>query len=235
MCGFVAVFLPDQRRVDAGLLARATDQLEHRGPDGHGTFTAPGCGLGHRRLAIIDLEGGAQPLSGRDERVQIAFNGEVYNYRSVKADLPGPWRTNSDTEVFLRAYEEGGLDGLAPLNGMWGAAIWDGRRQQLVVIRDRLGIKPVYHAPLAGGGHAFASEIRALLQFPGVQTDLDLTAVDDLLTYRFVPAPHTLYTGVRKLPPGHAAIVSQSGLQTKRYWRHVPRPRPVDDEEAGGG
>ena len=217
MCGFVAVFLPDRQPVDAGLVAEMTDSLAHRGPDGRGTFVTPGCGLGHRRLAIIDLQGGAQPLAGRDERVQIVFNGEVYNYRAARSTLPGPWRTNSDTEVFLRAYEQGGRAGLTPLNGMWGAAIWDGRHDELVVIRDRLGIKPVYHAALPGGGHAFASEIRALLKLPGVGTDLDLAALNYLLTYRFVPAPHTIYAGIRKLPPEHTAFVSQSGLRTKKY------------------
>lgn len=232
MCGFVAVFLPGRAPVEAALLDRMTDCLAHRGPDGRGTFTAPGVGLGHRRLSIIDLEGGHQPIAGLDERVQIVFNGEAYNYADVRKRLPGPWRTKSDTEVFLRAYETGGLRGLSDVVGMWGAAIWDGRTGELVVVRDRLGVKPVYHAELQGGGHAFASELRALLEHPGVDRRLDLVALDQLLTYRFVPGPRTLFRGIRKLLPGRAAIVSEKGLTVERWWAPEPHGDVWTDDTA---
>jgi asparagine synthase (glutamine-hydrolysing) len=226
------VFRAGRAPVDPATLDRATDRLAHRGPDGRGTFHAPGVGLGHRRLSIIDLEGGQQPLFGADERLAVVFNGEVYNYKAVRAGLPGPWRTASDTEVFLRSYEVRGLAGLTPLVGMWGAAIWDGRTETLVVLRDRLGVKPVYYAALPDGGYAFASELRALLAFPGVATDVDPEALEQLLTYRYVPGPRTLLSGVKKLLPGHAAEVSAAGLRLTRYWAPRPAPRPYGDREA---
>ncbi len=232
MCGFVAIFRPERAPVAPELLNRMTDKLAHRGPDGRGIFIEPGIGLGHRRLAIIDVEGGKQPLKGADPRVVVAFNGEVYNYQQVKANLPGPWRTASDTEVFLRAYETEGIDGFCQLVGMWGAAIWDGRDESLVVVRDRLGIKPVYHAALPDGGHAFASELRALLQIPEVATDLDPVALEQLLTYRYVPAPRTLLSGIRKLLPGEALKVTKDGVRSVPYWKSRPKPDPVSDLEA---
>lgn len=232
MCGFVAIRLPNGGRVDPDLLDRMTDSIAHRGPDGRGTVVKPGCGLGHRRLAIIDLEGGDQPIRGKDDRVFIVYNGEVYNYREVRRELSGPWRTSSDTEVFLRSYEERGLSGLESMVGMWGAAIWDGRTNELVVIRDRLGVKPVYYAELSGGGFAFASEIRALLEHPEVRAEIDQVALDQLLTYRYVPAPRTGFAGIKKLPAGHAAVVGERGLSLVRWWAPRPDPKPMPDDEA---
>jgi asparagine synthase (glutamine-hydrolysing) len=232
MCGFVALFAPRGGRIDPPLLDRMTDSLAHRGPDGRGTRVNPGCGLGHRRLSIIDLAGGDQPIRGKDDRVLIVYNGETYNYREVKETLPGPWRTNSDTEVFLRSYEERGISGFEPLVGTFGAAIWDGRRNELVVVRDRLGIKPVYYVELPGGGYAFASEIRALLLHPEVKRKIDPIALDQLLTYRYVPAPRTTFEGIRKLPPGHVAIASDRGLELVRWWSPRPDPKPLPDDEA---
>lgn len=206
--------------------------MSHRGPDGRGTFLAEGVGLGHRRLSIIDLDGGAQPLFGHDERLAITFNGEVFNYQEARAGLPGPWKTKSDTEVFLRAYEVRGIEGLDALTGMWGAAIWDGRDRKLVVIRDRLGKKPVYYARLKDGGYVFASELRALLQHREVSRETDPTALDQLLTYRYVPAPRTMFAGIKKLPPGHVAIASDAGLKIVRYWSPRPAQTKIDDREA---
>ncbi|MBK8013073.1 MAG: asparagine synthase (glutamine-hydrolyzing) [Deltaproteobacteria bacterium] len=231
MCGFVALFQNSRRPVDPALLDRMTDSIAHRGPDGRGVLLAPGCGLGHRRLAIIDLEGGIQPLQGRDPRVSIVFNGEAYNYQALFPDLPGPWRTQSDTEVFLRVYEERGIDGLRDVVGMWGAAIWDGRSEQLVVVRDRLGVKPVYYAQTSDG-YVFASEIRALLEHPEVSRTLDPIALDQLLTYRFVPAPRTLFVSVKKLPPGHVAIVRNKHFELRRYWNPTTAQQRWTEEEA---
>ncbi|MEQ9500478.1 MAG: asparagine synthase (glutamine-hydrolyzing) [Deltaproteobacteria bacterium] len=232
MCGFVALFLPGRRPVDPRVLDGMTDAMRHRGPDGRGVHAGPGFGLGHRRLAIIDLDGGAQPLLGADDRVAVTFNGEIYNYRALRDGLDGPWRTHSDTEVFLRTYETHGVAGLDRLVGMWGAAIWDGRHERLVVSRDRLGIKPVYYVALQGGGFAFASEIRALLAHPDVHAELDPSALDELLTYRYVPAPHTIFAGIKKLLPGHYAIADANGLKITRYWNVLPAPRPLSDDEA---
>ncbi len=231
MCGFVALFVPGARP-DAELIQKMTDALAHRGPDGHGMLIGDGFALGHRRLAIIDLEGGHQPLFGLDERMAIVFNGEAYNYQSLQPQLPGPWRTRSDTEVFLRAYETHGIAGLTPLVGMWGAAIWDGRHHELAVFRDRLGVKPVYWAALAGGGWAFASEIKALLQHPGVDRRLDAVALEQLLTYRYVPGPRTPFVGIKKLLPGHWARANSRGLHLERYWAPMPSPASISDHEA---
>jgi asparagine synthase (glutamine-hydrolysing) len=233
VCGFVAIYRPQGAPIDAALLDRMTDAMAHRGPDGRGTFRTAGCGLGHRRLAIIDLEGGAQPLFSPSGELAIVFNGEAYDYRALRETLPGPWMTRSDTEVFLRAYELEGLAGISKLSGMWGAAIWDGRKQELAVIRDRLGKKPVYYAELSAGGFAFASEIRALLLHPEIAREIDPDALDQLLTYRYVPAPRTLLRRIKKLPPGHAAFVSdRSGLRIERWWGPVPRIRQLTDRDA---
>jgi asparagine synthase (glutamine-hydrolysing) len=232
VCGFVAIYRPQGAPIDAALLDRMTDALAHRGPDGRGTHRTEGCGLGHRRLAIIDLEGGSQPIFSRSGELAIVFNGEAYNYKEVKRDLPGPWSTESDTEVFLRAFEVHGLPGLARLAGMWGAAIWDDKKHELAVIRDRLGKKPVYYAKLADGGYAFASEIRALLLHPDVPRDIDHDALDQLLTYRYVPAPRTLFAAIRKLPPGHAAFADDRGLRIVRYWAPAPSVQAMSDAEA---
>lgn len=232
MCGIVAIFRPGGAPIDPALLDRMTDAIAHRGPDGRGTWTTAGCGLGHRRLSIIDLEGGAQPLFGADERIAITFNGEVFNYQEARTHLSGPWKTKSDTEVFLRAYEERGIEGLQLLTGMWGAAIWDGRTKRMVVMRDRLGKKPIYYAALKDGGYAFASELRALLEHPDVTREVDTTALDQLLTYRYVPSPRTMFAGIKKLPPGHVAIASDTGLKITRYWSPRPTPRAYTDREA---
>jgi asparagine synthase (glutamine-hydrolysing) len=232
MCGFVAIFRPGRAPIDPSLLDRMTDAMAHRGPDGRGTFIAEGVGLGHRRLSIIDLEGGAQPLFGADERLAITFNGEVFNYREAREKLPGPWKTKSDTEVFLRAYEKLGIEGLELLTGMWGAAIWDGRDKKMIVVRDRLGKKPVYYAKLDDGGYAFASELRALLLHPDVARELDPTALDQLLTYRYVPAPRTMFKTIKKLQPGHVAVASDTGLKIIKYWSPKPEQKKIDDREA---
>jgi asparagine synthase (glutamine-hydrolysing) len=232
VCGFVSLFAPRGGAIDRELLDRMTDTLAHRGPDGRGTHVDPGCGLGHRRLSIIDLAGGDQPIRGRDDRVLIVYNGEAYNYRELRGSLPGPWRTNSDTEVFLRSYEEHGIPGLQPIVGMFGAAIWDGRKNEMVVIRDRLGVKPVYYVELSGGRYAFASEIRALLAHPEVERKIDPVALDQLLTYRYVPAPLTTFSGIKKLPAGHVAIARDSGLELVRWWAPRPEPVAIPDEEA---
>jgi asparagine synthase (glutamine-hydrolysing) len=235
MCGFVAVFRPQGAPIEAALLDRMTDAMAHRGPDGRGTFRTAGCGLGHRRLAIIDLDGGMQPLFSPGGELAIVFNGEAYDYQALRKELPGPWITKSDTEVFLRAYETQGLKGIARLSGMWGAAIWDGRKNELCVVRDRLGKKPVYYARLSGGGYAFASEIRALLLHPDVERRIDPDALDQLLTYRYVPGPRTMLAGVNKLLPGHAAFVTEQGLRIERWWAPIPRPQrytATDAEDA---
>ncbi len=231
MCGFVAAFLPKRATINRRHLETATDALAHRGPDGRGIWTAPGVGLGHRRLAIIDIAGGAQPFVDPSGDVCV-FNGEVYNYRAARHGLPGPWRSESDTEVFLRAVSTDRAQGLFRLNGMWGSAVWLSNERKLAVIRDRMGIKPVYYAELNGGGVVFASEIRALLEFDGVDKQLDVDALEQLLCYRYVPTPRTLFRGVKKLRPGHIAWVDEGGLKFEAYDQVTPHVEKWSDIEA---
>jgi asparagine synthase (glutamine-hydrolysing) len=219
-----------------------SDSLVHRGPDGEGAcFAATRDGayrlaLGHRRLAIIDLAGGDQPMAAAGGDVVVAYNGEIYNFaelRDVLSAAGHAFRTRSDTEVLLEAYKHWGDDFLHRLRGMFAFALWDRRRERLLLARDRFGEKPlfVFAAP---GLVAFASELKALLVLPGMARRLDLDAVGAYLAYRYVPSPATLVCGVRKLPPGHCAAWEGGALRQWRYYTPPdarppqPRPRPKD-------
>jgi asparagine synthase (glutamine-hydrolysing) len=206
MCGLAGIF--DSRggsEVDRALLARMTDSLVHRGPDDSGYHLAPGLGLGHRRLSIIDLHGGRQPLFNEDRSVVVVYNGEIYNYRELAAELARRghvFRTESDTEVIVHGWEEWGPDCVEKFRGMFAFALWDQGQETLFLARDRLGIKPLYHAALADGRLIFGSELKALLRHPGVTREIDPEAVEDYFAYGYVPDPKTIYRGVAKLAPG---------------------------------
>lgn len=209
---------------DQGLLNRMCSALRHRGPDDMGFFldNDQRVGLGHTRLSIIDLEGGHQPLSNEDESIWITYNGEIYNYRELKHDLVAKghsFRTNSDTEVIVHLYEDYGRDCLRFLNGMFAFALWDRRNRQLFLARDRLGVKPLIFAEI-GNGFFFASEHKALIQAIPNPT-LDHQTIADYLTFSFIPAPATVYTEMRKLPPGCMMTVSSSGVNVEKYWRVI--------------
>ncbi len=197
-------------------LEAMTGALAHRGPDGAGTFYDPAAGiaLGHRRLSIIDVEGGSQPIPGADGRSQVILNGEIYNYRELRSELEGrgrAFRTRSDTEVILAGYEAWGLEVLRRLNGIYAFAIWDARERRLVVARDPVGVKPVYWREHAGCV-AFASEVRALLRLPWPRPGLDPAALGRYLAFRYVPSPLTLYSGIRRLPPGGLLLADPGGV-----------------------
>ncbi len=216
--------------------------IRHRGPDGEGTFFDVqgewNVALGHRRLAIIDLEAGAQPMSNPQRDVHLTYNGEVYNFRSLRRDLEArgsSFSTRSDTEVVLRQYEAHGVGGVEALDGMFAFAIWDARRRRLVLARDRVGIKPLYYAPLPAGGVAFASELSALL----LALAPAALSVDALVSYFFsdyVHAPGAIVHGVRKLPPGHTLVWEDGRLgEPRAYWRvpvSGPPPRATDEDLA---
>ena len=232
MCGITgAIWTNPKRAIDASTLRKMTDVLRHRGPDDDGSYTnefclrppyepMPGVALGFRRLSIIDLEGGHQPMSNEDGTVWVVFNGEIYNYPALRRRLDGAghsFRTNSDTETIVHLYEDEGLDFVQHLNGMFAIAIWDARERRLVLVRDRIGQKPlVYrHEP---GRLLFASELKSLLQVADVPREIDAGAIDDYLTYQYIPHPKTIFTGIRKLPPGHLAVYQDDKLEVRPYW-----------------
>ncbi len=220
--------------IDARVLERMTAALAHRGPDGEGYFHAAGpagASLGHRRLAVIDLAGGRQPMTSADGRWTIVYNGEIYNFRELRSQLEGcgaVFRTKSDTEVLLEAWAQWGVDALERLRGMFAFAIWDGRERALWLVRDRLGIKPLYYTT-AGGRLLFGSEIKALLAHPAVSRRLRTSAVDDYLAYLYVPAPQTIFEGIEELPPAHWLRYANGLTEVRCYWQ--ARPLPAGEEQ----
>jgi asparagine synthase (glutamine-hydrolysing) len=207
-----------------GFLDLARRLLGHRGPDADGEWreTASGLGFAHTRLAIIDLSpGGAQPMVSDCGRYVITYNGEIFNYRELRAELEGmgePFRSQSDTEVLLYLLRREGVDGIRKLVGMFAFALWDRERQELLLARDRLGVKPLVYAPLATGHLAFASEIATLRAHPGVDVGLDREALSEYLACLYVPAPRTIHAGIRKLPPGHVLRWRRGTTTVERYW-----------------
>lgn len=221
MCGLCGVLNFDgQAPVDQEGLAAMTATLHKRGPDDLGFYCSGPVGLGHRRLSIIDLTTGHQPLSNEDGTIWIVYNGELYNYQEIRADLAKAghrFATQSDTEVIVHAYEEYGEACLKGMNGMFAFAIWDSRRGRLLLARDRLGIKPLYYARLP---HCFlfGSELKALLAHPQFEPTLDITALNLYLSLEYVPTPHSILAGVKKLPPGHFLVVESENTRLERYW-----------------
>ncbi len=198
--------------------------LAHRGPDGEGFYTDGPVGFGHRRLSIIDVSGGAQPLSNEDQTVWITFNGEIYNFKSLVHELETrghAFRTRSDTEVIVHGYEEWGDDVVLRLNGIFAFGLWDARKRRLLLARDHLGVKPLYYY-CDEDRLIFASELKALLLHPCVDPRMDLEGLDLALAYGFIPSPYTLFQDVRKLGPGHRLKVETGRVTTERYWHPVP-------------
>jgi asparagine synthase (glutamine-hydrolysing) len=222
MCGIAGYASRTGAPVDAGTLQRMTRVLAHRGPDGEGTVCRGAVGLGHRRLAIIDLTTGAQPMANSAATVWITFNGEIYNFRELRTELEArgfTFRTTSDTEAILHGYEAYGVDIVRRLRGMFAFAIWDERTRELLLARDRVGIKPLVYS-WNGERFLFASELKALLEVPDVARDLDWDALRDYLVYQYVPSPRTIFRSIRKLPPASILILSVDGGEPRveRYW-----------------
>jgi asparagine synthase (glutamine-hydrolysing) len=227
MCG-IAGIVDFEKTPSLDLLRRMTDAIRHRGPDGSGCFHDGPAALGHRRLAIIDLKTGDQPILSEDKKLAIIFNGEIYNYRALRAALASRgavFHTESDTEAILRAYEIHGQDCVRHLRGMFAFAIWDGRDQSLFLARDRVGIKPLYYS-WNGRRLLFGSEIKAIVESPDLDRTIDPLALDDYLTYLYIPAPKTIYRDVRKLPPAHTLRVSRQGIAIREYWDLSFEARP---------
>jgi asparagine synthase (glutamine-hydrolysing) len=233
IAGFGGFPAPDDER--AHHLRAMCGAIKHRGPDDDGFFLADSVALGMRRLSVIDVEGGAQPIANEDQTVHVVFNGEIYNHRRLRAELAHghTLRSRTDTEVLVHLYEEHGEHLVDHLRGMFGFAIWDSRRSQLLLARDRIGIKPLYYWSTTRG-IAFASELRSLLALPWFPRTLDPVAVAEYVALGYVADPRSIFQGVRKLPPGHTLTWRPSGeTRLSRYWSPVrPEVSIRDDREA---
>ena len=213
LCGYVGLH-------EEGLLEAMTASLAHRGPDDVGYLRGPGWGLGHRRLSIIDLAGGHQPIANEDESAFVMVNGEIYDFAALREELEARghrFRTRSDSEVFLHLWEDLGPAALQRINGMFAIVVWEPARRRLFLARDRLGIKPLYYAH-QGGAFLFASESKALLRWRGLEPQLEPRAVHDYLALRYVPGPGGMLRGIEKLPAGHYALVEDGRVRIERYW-----------------
>jgi asparagine synthase (glutamine-hydrolysing) len=221
MCGIAGKFNFDASRpIDTGRLRSMTSSIAHRGPDADGFYVGPGIGLGHRRLSIIDLSTGDQPLANEDGTIQVVFNGEIYNFADVRAELERAghrFRTHTDTEVIAHAYEEWGERAVDRFRGMFAFALWDEPRRRLLLVRDRLGVKPLFYAANREGV-VFASEIKAIIADPDVPRAWSAEALDAYLTLQYVPSPRTIYRDIWKLPPGHLLVAENGRVAVRRYW-----------------
>lgn len=224
MCGITGCMTQDGAAVDEGLLRQMTDAIHHRGPDGDGYFVGGDIALGHKRLSIIDLVGGHQPMYSPGREFVLSYNGEIYNFQSLRRELEGlghQFSTNSDTEVLMTSYIEWGEACVERLRGMFAFAIWDGPKRKLFLARDRLGIKPLYYCFLPSGEFFFASELKALLCIPALRRKLRIDALEDYLTLGYIPDPKTIIEGVMKLPPA-TTMSLEKGSRSPRlatYWQ----------------
>ncbi len=231
MCGIAGFIDSECSRNNAELLIDSMCKvIRHRGPDDQGVWVGDGVALGMRRLSIIDLAGGHQPIFNEDQSVLVVFNGEIYNYQQLQSDLKERghhFQTNSDTEAIVHAYEEYGDECVKHLRGMFTFALWDRKRQRLLAARDRFGKKP-FNYYWDGKKLVFGSEIKSILE-AGIPREINHIALDDYLIYRYVPSPNTLFKNVMKLSPGHILIYEHGQIRTKRYWELPFTPTCEDD------
>lgn len=239
MCGISGIFdTTGKREIDRSMLLRMNDRQIHRGPDGSGYHFEPGLGFGHRRLSIIDLEGGVQPMFNEDESVVVTYNGEIYDFEQQMDELRAAghtFRTRCDTEVIVHAWEEWGESCVERLQGMFAFAIWDRNRDTLFLARDRFGKKPLYYTFLRDGQFAFASELKSLLVHPLADRTIDPTAVEDYMTFGYVPDPKSIFKNIHKLSPAHMLTLkrNQRNAVPREYWkvRFDVDPTLNDEEE----
>src|SRR5918992_734564 len=236
MCGITGFVRNDGKPVDEALLARMNEAIRHRGPDEDGFYVNGSVGLAMRRLAIMDLKGGQQPIHNQDRTAWIVFNGEIYNYRELRDKLEKlghTFYTNSDTEAIIHAYDQFGADCPKHLRGMFAFAIWNERDQELFLARDRVGKKPLLYAHV-NGNLIFGSEFSALLLHPDVSREIQPEALDHYLSFMCIPAPLTAYKAIRKLEPGHWLRWRKGEIETQRYWQpDFTKKLDIDEEEAG--
>lgn len=240
MCGIVGIVdTRSKRDIDRSLLHTMNESQHHRGPDEGGLHTEPGVGLGHRRLSIIDLSSGQQPLFNEDHSVVVVYNGEIYNYVELMAELVElghTFRTHCDTEVIVHAWEQWGEACVDRFRGMFGFALWDRNKNTLFLARDRLGVKPLFYSMLPDGMFIFGSELKSLLAYPGIQREINPRAVEDYFAYGYIPEPKTIYKNAFKLPPGHTLTIrfGQPMPPSKQYWDVPFAPHaPMSEQDAG--
>ena len=234
MCGIAGFIAPEGQKAERRILERMVGTLRHRGPDALGYYVDERVGLGVARLRVIDPAAGDQPIANEDGSAHVVLNGEIYNFRALTESLRARghrFRTRSDTEVLVHAWEEYGEGCVDSLNGMFALALWDRRRGVLFLARDRMGEKPLYFAHV-GGWFVFASELRALLTHPAVSRRLDLRGVSRYLAFDYVPDPHSMIRGVDKLLPAHSLTASDDKVFVRRYWEMPFRPEADSDETA---
>jgi asparagine synthase (glutamine-hydrolysing) len=220
MCGICGIVSSSDRPIDGSALTLMCESLIHRGPDDEGFYVDDYAGLGIRRLSIIDLVTGHQPMCNENGTIWLVFNGEIYNYKELRSRLESKghiFTSSSDSEVIIHAYEEFGDDCINQLNGMFAFAIWDTPRRRLLLVRDRLGIKPLYYAVLRDQ-LLFGSELKAVITHPSAPRNIDIEALDLFLSLEYIPAPKTIISGVSKLPPGHRLILQDGQVRVERYW-----------------
>jgi asparagine synthase (glutamine-hydrolysing) len=238
MCGLTGIFRPDGAAIDAALLARMNAALALRGPDGDGFHIEPGVGFGHRRLSVIDIAGGHQPMFNEDQSVVIVFNGMIYNFIELRPKLQALGHVfssdHSDTEAIVHAWESWGPDCLQHLNGMFALAIWDRNRGQFFLARDRLGKKPMHYAPMPDGGLVFASELKAFAPVPDIDRSLSPEAIDDFFTFGYIPDPATIYRGIHKLEAAHFLLIERDGSSRgpQRYWDVPTETTKISEPDA---
>ncbi|PYK45400.1 MAG: asparagine synthase (glutamine-hydrolyzing), partial [Verrucomicrobia bacterium] len=236
MCGICGQFnFARNEPVEPETIRRMTGTIVHRGPDDEGYFISGPIGLGFRRLSIIDLSGGHQPMSDAEETVWVIFNGEIYNYKELRPELRSKghqFRTNSDTEVIIHGYKEWGAEVLNHLNGMFGLAIWDVKKQRLVVARDAMGIKLIYYR-ITSGQVTFGSEIRPILAAQDSKPEVDPVALNLFLRFRYTPSPLTVFQGIRKLPPGTMLVFERGRCREERWYNYTPVPFSNPKEDKG--
>jgi asparagine synthase (glutamine-hydrolysing) len=237
MCGIAGIFdVQANRTIDETVLNRMRDRLIHRGPDEAGSMTEPGVGLAHRRLSIIDLSSGQQPLRHSSQPVSIVFNGEIYNFQEIREQLSAKgheFHTASDTEVIVNAWIEWGEDCVSHLRGMFAFALWDGRKQTLFCARDRLGVKPLLYHLTDDGFFIFASEHKALLVYPGISLEINPKAVECYFALGYISDPDSIYTAIQKLPAGHTLTLRKNQTpQVTQYWDIPFKTQSLDSESA---
>ncbi|MDN3920454.1 XrtA/PEP-CTERM system amidotransferase [Roseateles violae] len=240
MCGITGIFdTRGGRELDRGVLQRMNDSQQHRGPDEGSLHLEPGLGFGHRRLSIIDIATGQQPLFNEDRSIVIVFNGEIYNYQPLMAELQAlgyRFHTKSDTEVIVHAWEAWGADCVKRLRGMFAFTLWDRNKQQLFMARDRLGVKPMYYALLDDGHLLFGSELKSLMAHPGLRRDIDPLAVEEYFALGYVAEPRTIFRQAKKLPPASTLLIRRGEPvgEPRSYWDvRFTLDAKIDDQQAG--